>query len=368
MPILFLLIGVGLIVYLVNRYYAKNWSKKLNVDIQFQPLPAYEGGRAFMTETIRNEKRMPLPLLHVKFQTDRGCAFDKEENAVVSDQTYKNDIFSLAGYSQVKRTLAFTCLKRGMYKLDSVDLIASFMFFSDFSYDSQKQDTSIIVYPSLIDLEGLDELVSKMVLSISTKSLLMPDPFSFAGIREYQPYDPMKTINWKATAHTGDVMVNVPEYMAGQPVRLLLNLQKPLGRLAENIQEESIRIATTWADRLMREGLFVDLQSNYDTKKPKELGESWDELNTRMAMVDVNRSGRNFHEWMEKDIIPFAESNVCYGIISHDETPEMQAVVEALAEIVGELWLIRPGLTDCERYAHTGRVHVLERWVNAYGK
>ena len=36
----------------------------------------------------------------------------------------------------------------------------------------------------------------------------MEDPFEYRGIREYQPYDDMRSVNWKATAKTGDLKVN----------------------------------------------------------------------------------------------------------------------------------------------------------------
>lgn len=368
MPVLFLLVGMGVLLWMVQSVYKKNWYKNLKVEIRFQDKPAIEGGEACMTEIIRNEKRLPIPLLHVKFQTDKGCDFHQEENASTSDYTYKNDIFSLMGYSQVKRTIIFNCRRRGRYIINQTDLVTGFLFFENFSYAKQAQDTSLIVYPALVELEGLDEIASQMVWSAQSRARLMSDPFAYVGIREYTPADPMKTINWKASAHTGSLMVNVYDKNAGLPVEILVNLQRPLSRLADDIVEESIRIAVTWAERLMQNGLFVSLRTNADTERPNEdKKESWDELNTRMAMLDT-RNVRSFSEWIDEEVLPYIRPDVCYGIVSFDTFSDMREATEAVANAAGEIWLIRPALHESERAYHSGRVHILERWVEPYGK
>ena len=37
---------------------------------------------------------------------------------------------------------------------------------------------------------------------------IFEDPFEFKGIRNYTTSDPMKKINWSASAKTGELMVN----------------------------------------------------------------------------------------------------------------------------------------------------------------
>lgn len=38
---------------------------------------------------------------------------------------------------------------------------------------------------------------------------MVEDPFAFAGMREYDGTDPMNRINWKASARSGNLMVNL---------------------------------------------------------------------------------------------------------------------------------------------------------------
>lgn len=366
MPIIFIIVGVILALKGVEKYYTKHWSDRLKCSVAFQDMHAVEGGEAEFTEIVRNEKRLPIPLMHVKFQTDRGCDFGDEVNFSVSDKTYKNDVFSLMGYQQIKRILKVYCRKRGIYKVDHFDLVTGFLFFDSFSYTKMDADTHLVVYPRTTELGGLADVCKQMVWSSQKKARLITDPFSYAGIREYQPYDPMKSINWNASAKTGELMVNIWEKLSGQPIVILINLQRPAGSLGDEILEESIRIAATWADALMKEGLMVALRTTQDEKVYDE--ESWDDLNTRLAGIDIQKPGREFADWLRTDVIPFVDENVCYGVISSDDSPEMQEALEELAEVAGEIWLSRPGSAWAERSEHSERVHVDERMVSAYEK
>jgi uncharacterized protein (DUF58 family) len=60
---------------------------------------------------------------------------------------------------------------------------------------------------------------------MQTKRQFLEDPFEYRGMREYQPYDDMKSINWKATAKTGDFKVNLHDFTTVRSVRIFLNLE-----------------------------------------------------------------------------------------------------------------------------------------------
>lgn len=67
-----------------------------------------------LLETIENRKLLPLPVLKVKFQVSRQLAFeDAGTESSVTDQYYRNDVFSVRPYTRHIRSLRFTCKKRG---------------------------------------------------------------------------------------------------------------------------------------------------------------------------------------------------------------------------------------------------------------
>ena len=135
MPVIFLVVSFFIMIAAVGKIYKKIWSRNLDVFLSFQPVPAREGDKGVLTEVIKNNKRFPIPLLHVKFVTSKYLKFSEEDSAVVSDLTYKNDVFALMPYQQIKRTLTFECKKRGYFHIDKAEVISSFLFFSDFQYD-----------------------------------------------------------------------------------------------------------------------------------------------------------------------------------------------------------------------------------------
>ena len=367
MPVIFLLAAFFAAIYGIKRFYKKIWSGNLQVSIAFQDMPANEGERGQLIEIIRNEKKYPLPVLNVKFQTSRYLRFSTEDSASVSDLTYKNDIFALMPYQQIKRTLTFECRKRGCYHIDRAELVTGFMFFDEFYLDTRKQDTSIYVYPAILELPQLNCFLSQVIYSNKSSKRLYDDPFSFAGIREYQPYDPQKLINWKASARQGSLMVNIREYTSGQPVLILVNLEKTVTWHMEAVLEESIRLAVTAADAFMREGIPVSVFTTHDKTGPTAMGcseKTMDEINKRMALIELSDDGESYEKWLSETVPLYAGDEYTYLCISHDETRQMYAATESFSCFVKELWQIRPALLGTEPLPHSRRIHIYERSVS----
>ena len=122
---IFLLILAGglLARFLAEKYYEKNWNKRLKVVIRFQTEPVFQGEEGFLTETIENDKRLFLPALQAGFAVSRNLSFGQEENTSVSDQSYKRDIFSVMGRQRIIRQVPFEAVKRGYYEIRKVDLV-----------------------------------------------------------------------------------------------------------------------------------------------------------------------------------------------------------------------------------------------------
>ena len=94
------------------------------------------------------------------------------------------------------------------------------------------------------------------------KRHMLEDPFEYRGIREYAPYDEMKTINWKATARTGDLMVNIRNYTSLRAVRIFLNLADTGILKNEQLVELCISIAARFAGELLEQGIRVAVYAN----------------------------------------------------------------------------------------------------------
>lgn len=191
-----LLLGLALAWGLQTFLIHHMWRRWLTVRLQFCERYIYEGDSSVLQEVVINDKWLPLPALEVRIA--------------------------------MSRHLAFTGKKRSCYKIKQADLKAYDFFFRTLDYGVISQDTMLYVYPAQVDTRRLNIITTAISGTILVQNQLFPDPFEFAGIREYQPTDPMNRMNWKAEA----------------------------------LVEETIRIVSSLATRLVAARMPVELYGN----------------------------------------------------------------------------------------------------------
>ncbi len=191
MEILFVILGAFLVYFFQGILFAHYWDRGLSAQIHFAKSEIGEGESCELKEIIVNKKLLPVPMLHVKFETDRGLEFQGEKNMNVSDRCYKNDIFSLMMYQKITRTLSFTGKKRGYYQISRLDLVSSDLFMKNSLLHSMENQAQILVYPRAVDMTKLSVPFKNMMGTVLTRQYSYEDPFEFRGIRQYQSYDSM---------------------------------------------------------------------------------------------------------------------------------------------------------------------------------
>lgn len=255
-------IGLLLLICLWNLYYAKHWNANLTVSLDFLQDFVYTGEQAEMTEQIENRKRMMLPILEVGFHMDRNLSFRDCENTSVSDYTYKRDIFALLGRQRVTRKLSLDCTKRGYYRIDQSDLTTfSILHRRRYSVESPA-DAALYVYAARTDVSDILVTCERLMGSLQCAKRLYEDPFAFSSIREYTVTDPMNTINWKASARTGILMVNTFESTLTEKVMIYLDMEDRGILKYEHLTEASVSVAASLAQKLIGRGMEVGLCVN----------------------------------------------------------------------------------------------------------
>lgn len=264
MWILLLLLGIFLLWILQERLFARYWDKNLTVLTSFSEDHLYEGDTGHLKETITNDKLLPLAALSVRLSLDASLSFLKEaqENSGLSDKIYKRDIFSFLFHQQITRTLPFQAKKRGCYEIDSVDVTAYDFFFREGYYLAFPQKARLYVYPKPVDIRRITLLSQAITGSILSKNRLVADPFEFLGIREYCKEDPMNHINWKASAKSNQLMVNKYDSTTQFSVTILLDIEDPYILKNAALTEESIRIAASLCNLLLKKKMPLRLLSN----------------------------------------------------------------------------------------------------------
>lgn len=351
MMVLMMLIGAAIVYWLLQTIYGRMWNKKLTTQLYFSTAHAVAGDTVELVEIVTNKKALPIPYMNVKFQIDRSLNFgDGSNNAKVSDKVYRNDIFSLLMYQRVTRKIPVVCAKRGFYRIDKVEMVSAGMFMNEVLVANCPQKAEIVVYPETADTEFLQVAFSKAMGVIEKNRHLYEDPFAFRGIRDYEMHDAMNTINWKASARTGCLMVNQYNETMCQEVCILLNLE-PHGMMKyDMLSEVSISIAAGLAQMFIEQGIEVSMISNgRDVAADEEIkiqsGSGFahiNGINTLLARIDLSKDMCEFSSLLAQVKAENSDrENILYIMISQSRREDLQRQFERLSVHPAEcMWIV----------------------------
>ena len=356
MPIILIPIILYLLYQLERYLFARYWERNLEVELGFDKSAVVEGEETSLTEVVTNRNFIPLHILQVGFQTDIGLAFDDETNVTVSDRVNVLDVFSLRFYSRITRTLPVHCPQRGYYSILQTSINASDFFSPDIHYAMRKQRTSLYVYPRLLSFARIEPLMLQLCGEVVTRRILYEDNFTFRGIREYVPTDPMGSINWKATARTGQMKVNIHDYTSSPEITLVLNVEEPRILFETELLEDSIRICMSLADELIKKGIPVSLLTNGKDKVTGETvtlsaGASKDHVTSflrALARIDLTKDKDDLREIIKRNVEKEDNDRTTYCFISTSRREGAVSAAQTLCDKKGHLLWICPITRDMD--------------------
>ncbi len=297
--LLFLFIGIAVVSLLWEIYYKRAWIKGVDVQLRFDAAALYEGSQTKLYEIIENRKRLPVPVLEVGFHAKRELDFADTENASVSDYIYKRDVFSVLGYQRITREIAVTCRKRGHYNASDADLTTHSLLYRKTYSIGIETDAEIYVYARMTDVSDIMTLCEHMLGTLQCTKRLYEDPFAFRTIRAYTSDDPMKAINWKASAKTGELMVNTFDSVQSQKAMIYLDVADTGILKQEALVEESIAVAASLARKMQRLSLELGFAFNGANGVIMPLS------NKRGALMELERMLADFDD--KENISSFSE-------------------------------------------------------------
>lgn len=344
-----LLIGAAAaICYLLELFiYSRYWNKNLHIKVGFSDICGVEGDRMVLTEVVENRRPIPLFMLKIKFSISKQLHFYDMDNASVSDNYYRNDILSVMMYQRITRELPFLLSRRGYYTIKQITMVGTDLFMTREYVSGIECSQSLTVYPRSCECAELDTAFRKMLGTVLTKRYINEDPFEFRGIREYQSYDSLKAVNWKATAKTGELKVNVKDYTSSRQVVIFLNLEDEFYAGYDNLKEESIRIAATLADRFLDQGIPAALHTNARdclegtvTRVPCGSGRyHMRTIKEALARLDLTKEILPFLECCKKELEEEDSYNYMIFISTFKHPPMMDKLMELQQKGKDFLWI-----------------------------
>lgn len=260
------IIGIGILAvvlfFLQQNIYRRVWNKKLSASVSFEQSKLIEGESGTLLEVIENQKWLPLPMLKAQFRTSKYLEFVDDKETKTSDQYYRNDVFQIGGRQRITRRLTFTAAHRGYYRVKQIDLISTDLFYFYEYRDSLLTDTTLYVYPKIYAQKIFQTALHKLNGDILVKRHLIEDPFEYRGIREYQPFDDIRNVNWNATARTGKLKVNQKNYTAMETIRIFLNLDDSNVWKKYREMETSMQVVMGLVSYFIAQGIKVSCYAN----------------------------------------------------------------------------------------------------------
>ena len=337
---LILLAVILIAVFVVeNLYYRRHALDDLSLKVDFSKNIADYGEDVELIEVAENRKRLPLPFIILRFEAPLEIKFYDMMNTSTSDYLYREDMLTMKAFSKHTRRIKAKCTKRGYYIFPRVGITTSDLFLTKRFSKVFPNDSHLVVLPELLDADMMRTLNSVTLSELQCRRTLLTDPFTLAGIREYSPDDPMKSINWKASAKTGSLMVNRNASTCAQKVHIFVNLGFYNQKRSVSLLEKSISLTYTWLSELAALGIpssvytnGLDVLTNSPVISGTDPGPSaLRERAVMLARIDLKKPAVPFEEILEK-YIPSTDRDDFILIISPQSNGSFRPLLQQIKE------------------------------------
>jgi hypothetical protein len=185
----------------------------------FSETGVYESETVQLVEEISNRFFLPLFKVDVDAYLPNELCLSGHAQAAYGMQAFTNRYHVLPPFTRVRRGISVDCAKRGFYTLDSVYIGGRFAVL-------HPAKTALYVYPRALPAGHSNPLENAVLNTEASARRLFEDPFNFAGVRDYRPGDPFRSINHKSTAKTGALKVNERDFFSNRSFMVYIDFNR----------------------------------------------------------------------------------------------------------------------------------------------
>lgn len=266
MEIIVLIIIFLLVLQIEKKVYIKYLFLNLEYTCSFSKEEVFEGDEIEIIETISNNKWLPISCLKSELTISKWLDFIGAYSEA-NDQTRSlPSMFALRGYQKITRRWKIKCLKRGVFTIGDVALVARDLMNLCVMSQVVKINKKVTVLPKPYD-GHLKHMQSNYILGDTiVKRFIIEDPFYTLGVRNYTDRDPMNKIHWGATAKQQEIMVYHNDYTSRQDCMVILNMQSHDYQVKEVISKEiiekGIKVCAALFEHTLSLGIPVGFMTN----------------------------------------------------------------------------------------------------------
>lgn len=180
-----------------------------------------------LTVEIANAKILPLALLQIRDEIPRHLVVEGGMVRLRSSDRhpYLQIVRSMLPYERVIRRLRVHCTRRGDHRFGPARWESGDYLGVAAQRRTGKETHRLLVLPKLFPLvmkrPGSNQLLGRN----GARRWLFADPLRTVGARDYAPGDPMRLVDWRASARRGALMVRELEPSTTPTMQILLNFQ-----------------------------------------------------------------------------------------------------------------------------------------------
>lgn len=228
-PLLMLAGLFGLLIAVAEQIWTRYCLTGLEYERGLSASSASWGEEVTLTVRIANRKILPLTWLQTedrvpsKLTIARARVVDTNEGPAA----YLRNLLPMLPYEQIVRRYTIACRRRGLFEFGPGSLQTGDLLGYAQRTVRIPQVHRLLIYPKLFELDFPPLASRRIVGARSANRPILTDPSRTVGVRGYQPGDPLRHVEWRATARSRDLLVRVFEPSTDLAMAIFLNLKVP---------------------------------------------------------------------------------------------------------------------------------------------
>ncbi|CAN5770560.1 hypothetical protein BH24CHL5_BH24CHL5_11030 [soil metagenome] len=239
---------------LVIRVLAEVWPRRVLDQLEYRrsvsPDRTIAGDEVELRMTLWNRTRSPLAWASATDTLSEGLMARTLSGSEVGG--FGQDVLRVSGalrpYEQVTRRFKVTPLRRGVHELGPARVRVAELFGTHAPLrDPELEPLTILARPRTAPVTGAVPANAPLARRRAPRSLFA-DPHLFAGVRPFQPGDPLKSVHWRASARRPSLQTKRFEPSLSGQVVLVFDVQTIEGEywmlVYDDIAFEALATAT----------------------------------------------------------------------------------------------------------------------------
>lgn len=186
----------------------------------------FTGEDVEITLTLENQKILPVPWIEVRESLPRGMPTPAR---TIAGSTAGMQVLvrstSLGANDRLDWPISLRALRRGFFRVGPTRLRSGDLFgFFERETETGRPTDGIVVYPRVYPLPDLGLTSARPFGDLRGGSRIFEDPSRVVGVRDYMAGDPMRRIDWAATARQGRLQSRLYEPSRSQSLVVALNI------------------------------------------------------------------------------------------------------------------------------------------------